>query len=242
MRRGPKPTKSKEAKPSAARKAPEADGSGIGDVEQSLAEALRDKAEALKREAAVREQQTATAEILRIIGSSPAAAQPVFDAIARNARRLLHGHTVSVTRLVGQELQLMSYSTTSPDADAVMQAFHPILLERVPTAARAVHERTPAVVGDIETDPTATEDQREVGRARGFRSFVYMPMVRDDTAIGVIAVTRQEPGRFTDGDIALLKTFADQAVIAIENVRLFNETKEALEQQTATADILSVIS
>src|SRR5215813_9219778 len=118
MRRGPKPAKSKEAKP-VARKWPRDDGSGIGDVEQSLAEALRDKAEALKREAEVREQQTATAEILRIIGSSPANAQPVFDAIARNARRLLHGHTVSVTRLVGQELQLMSFSTTSPDADAV---------------------------------------------------------------------------------------------------------------------------
>src|SRR5205823_1172525 len=109
--------------------------------------------------------------------------------------------------------------------------------------------RTPAVVSDIETDPTATEEQREVGRARGFRSFVYMPMVRDDVTIGVIAVTRQEAGRFTDGDIALLKTFADQAVIAIENVRLFTELQAsnrelttALDTQTATSDILRVIS
>src|SRR5437667_232180 len=136
------------------------------------------------------EQQTATSDILRVISSSPTDVQPVFDAIAKNARRLLHGHTVAVTRLVGKELQLMSYSTTSPAADAVMRAFHPLPVERVPTAARAVHERTPAVVSDIETDPTATEEQREVGRARGFRSFVYMPMVRDDVTIGVIAVTR----------------------------------------------------
>ncbi len=195
------------------------------------------------------EQQTATSDILRVISSSPTDVQPVFDAIAKNARRLLHGHTVAVTRLVGKELQLMSYSTTSPAADAVMRAFHPLPVERVPTAARAVHERTPAVVSDIETDPTATEEQREVGRARGFRSFVYMPMVRDDVTIGVIAVTRQEAGRFTDGDIALLKTFADQAVIAIENVRLFTELRAsnrelttALDTQTATSDILRVIS
>ena len=195
------------------------------------------------------EQQTATSDILRVISSSPTDVQPVFDAIAKNARRLLHGHTVAVTRLVGKELQLMSYSTTSPAADAVMRAFHPLPVERVPTAARAVHERTPAVVSDIETDPTATEEQREVGRARGFRSFVYMPMVRDDVTIGVIAVTRQEAGRFTDGDIALLKTFADQAVIAIENVRLFTELQAsnrelttALDTQTATSDILRVIS
>src|SRR5262249_13691589 len=82
----------------------------------------------------------------------------------------------------------------------------------------------------------------EMTRKRGYRSLVVVPLMRDGAPIGLINVTRRETGRFADHHIKLLQTFADQAVIAIENVRLFNETKEALERQTATADVLKVIS
>jgi signal transduction histidine kinase/putative methionine-R-sulfoxide reductase with GAF domain len=202
------------------------------------------------------EQQTATSEILRAISSSPTDAQPVFDAIASSARRLLGGHSVSVSRVVRDELHLMAFNTTSAATDALLQSNYPMRLDRVPLAARVMRERTTATVTDIDTNVDVTEGQREVGRARGFRSFVWTPMVRDDVVIGIIAVTRREPGAFTDSDRALLQTFADQAVIAIENVRLFTELQqknnaltqahaqvtEALEQQTATAEILRVIS
>ena len=91
-----------------------------------------------------------------------------------------------------------------------------------------------------------TEDEldtlRDVARLRGFRSMLLVPLVRDGTPIGLISVTRVEPGPFANHHVHMLQTFADQAVIAIENARLFNETREALERQTATADILKVIA
>jgi GAF domain-containing protein len=98
------------------------------------------------------------------------------------------------------------------------------------------------MVADAETDPNMAPRSRETARARGYRSMIAMPMIREGTAMGAISVTRRVPGPFSEHHIDLLKTFADQAVIAIENVRLFNATKEALERQTVTADILKVIS
>jgi GAF domain-containing protein len=223
---------------------------------KELEEKNRALTEAHARVTEALDQQTATAEVLRVISSSPTDVQPVFAAIASSARRLLGGHSVSVSRVVGDELHLMAFNTTSVAADAVLQSAYPMRLDRVPLAARVMRERTTATVTDIDTDPEVTAGQREVGRAREFRSFVWTPMVRDDLVIGIIAVTRREPGAFTDSDVALLQTFADQAVIAVENVRLFTELQEknhaltaahaqvteALEQQTATSEILGVIS
>jgi hypothetical protein len=95
-------------------------------------------------------------------------------------------------------------------------------------------------IPDVELDPDYAH--KDLTRAVGLRSGLFVPMLRDGNPVGVVMVARATAGRFSDSEIELLKTFADQAVIAIENVRLFNETRESLEQQTATAEILKVIS
>jgi GAF domain-containing protein len=107
-------------------------------------------------------------------------------------------------------------------------------------SGRAILDRAVIHVPDIEQDPDFPPGAREVARAMGYRSILHVPMLRDGNPIGTINVARTSGG-FSDTQVELLKTFADQAVIAIENVRLFNETKEALEQQTATSEILQAI-
>jgi two-component system NtrC family sensor kinase len=99
-----------------------------------------------------------------------------------------------------------------------------------------------AHVHDIESDAGVPTLLRDLARLRGFRAMLLAPLVRDTAVIGMISVTRQAPGPFAEHHVQLLRTFADQAVIAIQNARLFNETSEALERQTATADILKVIA
>src|SRR5262249_15221313 len=117
---------------------------------------------------------------------------------------------------------------------------YPGRLHRYSIAGRAMLERRIVHVRDLEDEPEF-KGALQLGRAGGYRSVVFVPMLRDNEPIGAIGLTRREGG-FTDNQIALLKTFADQAVIAIENVRLFNETKDALDRQTATSEILRVIS
>src|SRR5215510_6076303 len=228
MRRGPKPTKSGEATAPVTREAPTDDAARVRDLEQQLAEA--------------RAQQAATAEILRVIGISPTDPQPVFDAIVQSARRLLAGHGSALTRVVGDQLHLAAFTTGSQSGNDATRAVFPMALASDKSVhPRAVRARAPVIITDIETEPTF-RDMREIARKRGYRSVMAVPMLRDGQPVGTISVTRPEAGPFTDADIALLQTFANQAVIAIENVRLFNETKEALEQQTATSEILRVIS
>jgi signal transduction histidine kinase len=188
-----------------------------------------------------RGQQAAMAEILKVIAASPSDTRPVFDAIARSAHKLLDAHYANVTQLIGDELHLVAATGTESSVVSLRELF-PAKLTGQGALGKAVLSGQPNWIADVETDPAYSPAFRDGARERGYRSLLAVPMLREKVSIGAIAVTRRDPGPFTDHQIEVLKTFADQAVIAIENVRLFNETKDALEQQTATAEILRVIS
>src|SRR5262245_25265446 len=213
------------------------------------------------------DKQTATAEILRVISQSQTDVQPVFDAILASAVRLLGAYSGVLTRIAGDQIVLAALTSTDDAGDAATRALFPQALQSELSKtgqwdkmaagyAQVIGERAPLNIADVHTDPRWPETARAYARLRGYRSWAAVPMIRRDEAIGTISVTRSEAGGFTDDEIALLKTFADQAVIAIENVRLFTELQEkntalttahaqvtdALEHQTATSEILSVIS
>ncbi len=187
------------------------------------------------------ERQTATSEILKVIASSPQDVQPVFDAIAASSKRLIDGFSTTVFRIIDGVLQLVAFTPTTEAADEVLKAMFPRPIAEFPPFAM-VRDGELAQIADTEADPSVPAMMRDLARLRGYRAMLFTPLLRDATVIGMIGVTRVAPGPFAEHHVRLLKTFADQAVIAIENVRLFNETQQALQRQTASADILRVIS
>jgi len=194
------------------------------------------------------ERQTATADILKVIASSPSDVQPVFSAIAERSNRLMNGLATSVYSIVDDAMHLMAFTPSSPEADAALQASFPRPLTGAPGGDR-IRSGKIVEIPDAETEWAKDSRMREVMRLRGFRSLLYVPLLRDGVTIGVISVTRTEAGTFAPHHVQLLQTFADQAVIAIGNVRLFDEVQaktrdlqESLQQQTATSEVLQIIS
>ena len=191
------------------------------------------------------EQQTATSEILRVISQSQTDVQPVFDTIVGAALKLCGASSANVVTFDGELIQLAAFAPPSPN---VAQGHtYPRPPSRDTANTRAVLTRSVVVIPDVLEDREYAIGP--IAAAMGYRSVLSVPLMREESPIGAIAVARSNPGPFPDTQIALLQTFADQAVIAIENVRLFTELEarnrdltEALEQQTATSEILRVIS
>ncbi len=188
------------------------------------------------------ERQTATAEILKVIAGSPDDVQPVFDAIAQSANRLAGAFSTVVTVRRDDMLHLAAFTTTDPSGVERLKSLYPRPLSADSEFGRVVLEGRALQIADTEAATDLSPGLLEHARARGIRSLLFCPLMRERVAIGVISVSRKEPGGFSAHQVELISTFADQAVIAIENVRLFNETQEALERQTATTEVLQVIN
>jgi signal transduction histidine kinase len=211
----------------------------LGTVAASMGVAL-ENARLLDETKRTLEQQTATAEILKVISESPTDVQPTFDAIVHGAQRLFGGRLVSIVLPDGDMLRAAAGAT--PGGSRLGDdRLPPWPLDRDSATGACVLESRLIVVPDCEAVIPTFPRMRDLALKTGYRSGLWVPLLREGKAMGCLLILRAEAGEFADKEIALARTFADQAAIAIQNARMFNETKDALEQQTATAEVLEVI-
>jgi signal transduction histidine kinase/CheY-like chemotaxis protein len=180
------------------------------------------------------QQQTATADMLKLIGRSTFDLQAVLKTLVDSAAQLCDAYDSAIWRPEGDRLLLVAHHGPIPAET--------LPLIRGTVAGRTVLDGRVLHIADLPTEDAEFPESSENARRWGFRALLCVPLMREGVAIGTIALRRREAQLFTDRQVALLQTFADQAVIAIENARLFNELRESLQQQTATAEVLKVIS
>src|SRR5215203_4912683 len=193
------------------------------------------------------EYQTATSDVLNVISRAPSQLQPVFEAIVQTATRLCHADSAVVCTRGKDELYHISAIAGHSEEMLAVVNKQPVAADRGTVSGRAVLERRTVQINDALSDPEYTRfDTQAVGQ---FRTLLGVPLLRESTPIGVVSLQRRRVEPFTEKQIDLLTTFADQAVVAIENTRLFEELqartaelRESLEYQTATSDVLNVIS
>jgi two-component system, NtrC family, sensor kinase len=193
------------------------------------------------------QQQTATADVLSVISRSPSDVAPVFDVIGERAEKLCSAEISVVSVLDGDRIRVASIRGISRDNVELLRAHFPMPLDRNTVTARTIKSGAVVHIGDVLAD--TTYDNKVLAEQTGYRSCLGVPMHHEGQIVGAIFVARTEPGLFSDNQIRLLEIFADQAVIAIQNVRMFEEVQartrdlsEALTYQTASSNILGVIA